>query len=52
VTKKSNRLSPEALDFAPGLLAIQESPPARLPRSVMYSVSALVVILLAWAVLG
>jgi membrane fusion protein, hemolysin D len=45
-------LSPEALDFAPGLLAIQESPPARLPRAVMYTVGALFVILLLWAMFG
>jgi HlyD family secretion protein len=40
------------MDFAPGLLAIQESPPARLPRTVMYTVLALFAILLAWAVFG
>lgn len=45
-------LSAEALDFAPSLLAIQESPPARLPRAVMYSVGALFVILLLWAIFG
>ncbi len=49
---KAQPLSPEALEFAPGLLAIQESPPARLPRVVMHSVLALVAILLAWALLG
>jgi hemolysin D len=45
-------LSPEALDFAPGLLSIQESPPARLPRAVLYMVGVLFVILLFWALLG
>jgi hypothetical protein len=45
-------LSPEALDFAPGLLSIQESPPARLPRAVMYTVGVLFVILLLWAFFG
>lgn len=45
-------LSPAALDFAPGLLSIQESPPARLPRTVMYTVTALFVILLLWAFFG
>lgn len=50
--KKSTVLSPEALDFAPGLLSIQESPPARLPRAVMYTVGALFVILLLWALFG
>lgn len=45
-------LSRDALDFAPGLLSIQESPPAKLPRTVLYSVAALFVILLAWASFG
>lgn len=45
-------LSSDVLDFAPGLLAIQERPPARLPRTVLYSVVALFCILLLWAVLG
>jgi hemolysin D len=52
MTNKSPVLSPEALDFAPGLLAIQESPPARLPRAVMYTVAALFTILVLWAVFG
>lgn len=45
-------LSRDALDFAPGLLAIQGSPPAKLPRAVLYSVAALFLILLAWALFG
>jgi HlyD family secretion protein len=45
-------LSPEALDFAPGLLAIQESPPARLPRTVMYMVIVLCAILMLWSIFG
>ncbi len=45
-------LSPEALDFAPGLLSIQESPPSRLPRTVMYTVGSLFAILLLWAIFG
>jgi HlyD family secretion protein len=49
---RTRTLSPEALDFAPGLLSIQESPPARLPRGVLYAVSLLFAILLAWAVYG
>ena len=52
MTAKSTVLSPEALDFAPGLLSIQESPPARLPRAVMYTVGVLFVILLLWAIFG
>lgn len=49
---EATALSPEALDFAPGLLSIQESPPARLPRAVMYTVGVLFVILLLWALFG
>jgi hemolysin D len=49
---QSKPLSKEALDFAPSLLAIQESPPARLPRAILYSVGALFLILLTWAVFG
>jgi hemolysin D len=49
---EAKSLTPEALDFAPGLLAIQESPPAKLPRAVMYSVSILFLILLVWAIFG
>lgn len=45
-------LSRDALEFAPGLLAIQESPPAKLPRTVLYSVAALFLILLVWAIFG
>ncbi|MGA7748557.1 MAG: biotin/lipoyl-binding protein, partial [Gallionella sp.] len=52
MTAKPTVLSPEALDFAPGLLSIQESPPARLPRAVMYTVGVLFVILLLWAIFG
>jgi hemolysin D len=50
--KPTTALSPDALDFVPGLLSIQESPPARLPRTVMYLVPALFVLLLAWAIFG
>lgn len=52
MTKKATTLSPEALDFAPGLLAIQENPPTRLPRAVLYAVSLLFIILLLWAAFG
>lgn len=52
MTDKPTTLSPEALDFAPSLLSIQESPPARLPRAVMYTVGVLFVILLLWAMFG
>jgi hemolysin D len=46
---KASLLSPEALDFAPDLLAIQERPPARMPRAIAITVVALVGLLLLWA---
>lgn len=52
MSDKPKILSPEALDFAPSLLAIQESPPARLPRAVLYTVSSLFVIVLLWSIFG
>lgn len=52
MTDKVTVLSQEALDFSPGLLSIQESPPARLPRAVMYTVGILFAILLLWALFG
>jgi hemolysin D len=48
----STTLSKEALDFAPGLLAIQESPPARMPRAVLYCVTILLTLTLIWAAAG
>lgn len=48
----SRALSKEALDFAPGLLAIQETPPSRMPRAVLYSVTLLMALALTWATLG
>lgn len=42
----------DVLDFSPGLLSIQESPPAKLPRTVLYCVAALFGILLTWAAFG
>ena len=39
-------------EFAPRLLAIQDSPPARLPRMVLYSVGALFALQLLWAIFG
>ena len=49
---KGSLLSPEALDFAPDLLAIQERPPARMPRAIAITVVALVGLLLLWASLA
>ena len=50
--KPPTLLSKDALDFAPQLLAIQESPPERLPRVIMYTVGVLFIILLIWACVG
>lgn len=45
-------LSREALEFAPGLLAIQEGPPEKLPRTILRLIAALFGILLLWAIFG
>jgi hemolysin D len=42
-------LTPEALDFAPDLLAIQERPPQRMPRALLLTVAALLGLLIVWA---
>lgn len=42
-------LAPEALDFAPDLLALQERPPSRLPRTISLTLVTLVLLLLVWA---
>lgn len=48
----STILRADVADFAPGLLAIQEAPPSRLPRVVLWLVIALVGVLLLWAIFG
>lgn len=45
-------MTPEAIEFAPGLLAIQESPPSKLPKTILYLVIVLFFILLGWAIFG
>ena len=45
-------LSKEALAFAPGLLAIQERPPAPLAKVIVVALTVLVAILIAWACIG
>jgi HlyD family secretion protein len=47
-----HRVIPVSADFAPGLLAVQESPPARLPRLILQVVVTLCAILLLWAAFG
>jgi HlyD family secretion protein len=44
------QLAPEARDFAPDLLTLQESPPSNLPRAALLLVVALLAALIAWAV--
>ncbi|MBS3997715.1 MAG: HlyD family type I secretion periplasmic adaptor subunit [Hydrogenophaga sp.] len=46
------KLDAEAIEFAPGLLGIQESPPPKMPRAVIYSVVLLCTTLLIWATVG
>jgi HlyD family secretion protein len=41
-----------ALDFAPGLLGIQDRPPSPLPRIVLRGILILLILLLIWAMFG
>lgn len=50
--RRRQLLSAEALEFAPGLLSIQESPPRRMPRTMLYVVALLFVITLLWSFFG
>ncbi len=45
-------LDATSAEFAPGLLAIQESPPPKLPRAILYAVAGLCALLLVWARFG
>lgn len=51
-SRKAGWLAPEIADFKPGLLAIQQSPPPRLPRAVFYVVGVLFSVMLAWALIA
>jgi hemolysin D len=46
----SNPLHTDVAEFAPGLLAITQSPMPKLPRVIYYTVAVLFSILLAWAI--
>jgi HlyD family secretion protein len=46
----STVLAPDARDFAPDLLTLQESPPSALPRLALLVVVVLIGLLLAWSV--
>ncbi len=50
--KLSQAIEPDTTDFIPGLLAIQESPPTRLPLVIVYSLSAFFFVFLLWASFG
>lgn len=49
---KLDNLDSLALDFAPGLLSIQERPPSPLPRMVLKGVLMLLAVMLVWAFFG
>ncbi len=46
------QLSSDALDFAPAILKTQHQPPSPFPRFVLYTLLALVGVLLVWAIVG
>ncbi|MEO6745639.1 MAG: HlyD family type I secretion periplasmic adaptor subunit [Caldimonas sp.] len=50
--QRSREAEAAALEFSPSLLRLQDSPPAPLGRSVLYSLLALLAALLAWATWG
>ena len=52
VEKLVSRYEVEALDFAPGLLKLQHSPPHPLPRKLLKAVLAILLFLLLWATFG
>ncbi|MEZ5446106.1 MAG: HlyD family type I secretion periplasmic adaptor subunit [Gammaproteobacteria bacterium] len=52
MTALSERLDPAALDFAPGLLALQARPPSPLPRTMGTLIVLLVASLIAWSAWG
>jgi len=52
ITRRIARLEADALDFAPGILKVQQQPPSPLPRLILYSLIALLAVLLVWAVFG
>ena len=45
-------LSKQALDFAPSILAIQARPASPLPRVMLYTLLALFVLIVLWAIFG
>lgn len=45
-------LQADRLDFAPGILKLQEAPPSPLPRLVLWCLLALIAIVLVWSAFG
>ena len=45
-------LAADKLDFAPGILKLQEAPPSPLPRVVLWVLLALVAAAFVWAAIG
>jgi len=52
IARRIARLEADALDFAPGILKVQQQPPSPLPRLILYSLIALLAVLLLWAIFG
>lgn len=50
--ERIRRLRAQSLDFAPAILRVQDSPPAPLPRLVLYAILAFVAVLLGWSLVG
>jgi HlyD family secretion protein len=46
------RMEADQLDFAPGILRLQEAPPSPLPRLILWCLLALVAITLLWSAFG
>jgi HlyD family secretion protein len=45
-------LSPDAIDFAPDILRLQQEPPSPLPRAILNLLGTLLVALTAWSMIG
>ena len=52
LTTRLFKLKAEALDFAPGLVRVQDQPPSPLPRVVLHATLVLFAILLLWTLFG
>ena len=50
--KWHDKLQADAYDFAPDILRLQHQPPSPLPRAILWSLLALLICLLLWAIFG